>query len=279
MPPHAATDSVSASPGDFTPATASTESSPEASRRRLVILLTLGICGGLAGGFAVEKSYNSFAATIPEGLAGNGIYTAEQLEQLRAERVRADYWNTPLAIGLLGLMVGASLGSAQAIASRGSRGAIVAGAATGGLAGLFLGAIGGWVAVFSRELLSGWSTLDATGQPHPLANQLHSMAVQLPSWIAIATAVGLAVYGSTRQRPLLLRATGMSIAAVLLASLLYPTVAALIFSMDDPGGVIPSGLSNRVFWAVLYAGMISVLLSRLPSKSTSVPGVQETRTA
>lgn len=254
------------------PAVPVSESSTAVSRLPLVITCTLGILGGAIGGLAVDRFHDFFKPIVPEGLAGNGIYTAEQLEQLAAERVRAEYRNVPLALGLLGLCVGGCLGAAQGIGAQSVGSASLRGAIAGGLTGLALGALGGTTALFLRELIREWNTLDSTGQPHPLKSQLHLMLVQLPTWIAIAAAVGLGALAARRGGNVARRISN-GIVAVVLASLLFPTLASLLFSTEHPGGVIPLGFTNRLFWAILNGGLIGLFVGALTAEppAESVP--------
>jgi hypothetical protein len=237
------------------------------------LFLGLGLLGGIAGGIAVEQTHDFFHPVKLEGVAGNGILSAEQLAQVAVAQVQADYRNALLAMGLLGLAVGACLGLAQ----RAGRCAVLARLLAGGLSGAVLGAAGGLAAVFVRERLRGWNTLDETGQPDALLVQLHTMAVQLPAWIGIAVAVGLTAGVLARRGALVGRTAGLAIVAVLLASLLYPTLASIFFATQDPGGVIPGGQATRLFWATLHAGLVGLIVGGLgsPAASPAAPSAVE----
>jgi hypothetical protein len=231
------------------------------------LFLILGLLGGICGGFAVEQAHDFFRVEEPEGVAGNGILSAEQLALVAAAQVEADYRNVPLALCLLGLAVGACLGLAQRAGQR----AMLTRVLTGGLSGAVLGAMGGLTAVFVRERLRGWNTLDETGQPDALLTQLHTMAVQLPSWIGIAVVVGLTAGVLSRSGALVGRTTGLAIVAVLLASLVYPTLASILFATQDPGGVIPGGMETRLLWTILHAGLIGLIVGGLGNAATPSP--------
>ncbi len=237
------------------------------TQRNTIVFLGLGLLGGIAGGIAVEQTHDFFPVVEPEGVAGNGILTADQLAQVAAARVRADYQNLSFALGLLGLAVGACLGLAQ----RALRQAVLPRLLVGGMSGAVLGATGGLAAVFTRERLRGWNTLDETGQPDALLVQLHTMAVQLPAWIGIAVAVGLTAGVLARRGAIVGRTAGMAIVAVLLASLVYPLLASMFFATQDSGGVIPSGMANRLFWATLYSALIGLIVGGSGGQAVSRP--------
>jgi hypothetical protein len=141
----------------------------------------------------------------------------------------------------------------------------------GGLTGAVLGAAGGLAAVFVRERLRGWNTLDETGQPNALLVQLHTMAVQLPAWIGIAVAVGLTAGVLARRGAIVGRTAGLAMVAVLLASLVYPLLASMFFATQDSGGVIPGGMANRLFWATLFSGLVGLIVGGSGGQSVSRP--------
>lgn len=235
------------------------------SHRSWLGFVVVGLLSGVAGGILINQSHEAFAVKQPKELAGKqGIFTPEEMALARAAQLVADYKNTPLAMGLLGLAVGASFGLAGGLMQRSPRSA-GAGLVVGALSGGVLGALGGAAAVFVREQLRGWNTLSESGEPNSLLVQLHTMAIHLPTWIFIGVAVGLAC-GAARCGAPAVRTAGLAIFAVVLASVVYPTVASLVFQMDDPGSVVPGGSTNRLLWTTLSAGLIGLIAGR-PDKS------------
>ncbi|MSR57931.1 MAG: hypothetical protein EXS05_09675 [Planctomycetaceae bacterium] len=258
---------------------------------RWLAFVGLGLLGGVVGGILIELSQDFFEFDAPpDGAADTqGILNAEQKALVSAAQSRTDRKNVPLAMGFVGLAVGTALGLAQGLAGdraddRNRPGVVgasmgparcslrdaTAGLAAGAVCGAGLGALGGLVAVLVRDQLGGWNTLDQTGQPDPLLVQLHTMAIQLPSWISIAVAMGLAAVAA-RRGAVGVRIAGLAILAVLFASVVYPTLASLLFQMDDPDGVIPGGSLNRLFWATLNAGLIGLIIGRPGKPAASGP--------
>ena len=231
------------------------------------VFFGLGLAGGLAGWLLLERTHEYFMPETPKEVAGTqGILTPEQRALVRAAQVRADYKNVPFAIGLLGVAVCGLLGMAPGISNKSlSRGA--KGLALGLVGGAVLGAFGGAASVFAREQLRDWNTLAETGEPDPLLTQLHTMALHLPSWISVALAIGLVIGIAARPRHTLVRTAGLAILAVIVASLIYPVLASVLFQMEDPGQVIPTGTANRLVWTTLNAGLIGLVVGR-PAKPT-----------
>lgn len=227
-----------------------------------LVFLGFGIVGGFAGWLLLERAHEYFAPETPKEVAGTqGILTPEQRALVRAAQVRADYTNVPLAIALLGLAVSGVLGLAPGFTA-GSLRKSATGLAMGLTAGAVLGALGGAASVLVREQLRNWNTLAATGEPDPLLTQLHTMALHLPSWIAVALATGLAIAIAARARHTLGRTAGLAVVAVVVASLLYPVLASILFQMEDPGQVVPTGSANRLLWTMLNAGLIGLVVGR-----------------
>lgn len=227
---------------------------------RLMVLLLVGMVSGIVGGLLVSQTREQFALIQPEGTKGNGILTPEQMAQVRAAQVVADYKNAPFALGILGLVVAGVLGLTAGLLWRSSAGATV-GFLVGCLGGALLGALGGLSSVFVREQLAGWDRLTASGQPDPLLSQIHTMALHLPTWIFIAIAAAVA-FGIARRHPAAIgRTVAFAALALVVVSLIYPTLAALFFQMENPDKVIPSGTLNLMLWAGLNAGLIGVALA------------------
>ncbi len=233
------------------------------STKIIFAFVALGLVAGLLGGMAVNQTHALFPVIEPEELKNTqGIYTPEQRALAYAAHLTADLKNLPTAIGLLGLIVAGTLGLAGFVVKR-SSGSAVSGALTGAVAGAVLGAAAGALAIVVYQQLTGLNLLGADGQPDPLKTQAHAMAIHLPSWISIAIAASLAVaisWGKSLRNigPTLTAAAG----AVILAAVLYPTIAAVIFTGEDPGRIIPTGHFNQILWTVLNSVLLGLMLGR-----------------
>jgi hypothetical protein len=65
------------------------------------------------------------------------------------------------------------------------------------------------------------------------------------------------------------RTAGLAIVAVLLGSLVYPTLASIFFATHDPGGVIPGSMETRLLWTILHAGLIGLIVGGFGSAAAT----------
>lgn len=236
----------------------------------LTLCLLLGLAGGGIAGLIMHRTIEFFPVIEPPEVANTqGIYTPEQSELVQKAQLKADFCNTSLNAGLLGLVVCAMLGLAPGIVRR-VPGAALSGFSVGALTGAAFGAAGGFLAVVVREQLLGWNVLTDVGQPFPLKVQIHTMAIQFPSWAGIALALGCAfAAGSKNSRKAFGSVCGAAVAGWIVASLLYPATSSLFFSGDNPDAVIPNGFGNRILWTSMSASVIGLFVGRTWGKSES----------
>jgi hypothetical protein len=223
--------------------------------------LVVGVLGGLLGAWLLNRFEAHFPVIVPDDLKGSqGIYNPEQMARILNEQRRAAHSNAPLSLGLMGASLAGAISLAIGWGLAGSRGAVrglVAGLVLGGL----LTATGALVSLEALERLKGWNTLDAMGQPDPIKSQLHVMSHQLPTWLGIATAIGLATWAvvGTRGRPTHLAGAAALAALILLLS--FPLLASIIHT-KDPAGVIPQGFENQLGWCVLGGLLLGGVVGR-----------------
>jgi len=231
------------------------------SLKTALICFVLGLMGGGVTGLVMNETIHFFPVIEPPGLENSqGIYTAEQIQQVEDAHLRADYRNIPLNAGLLGLAVTACLGLAPGLLRR-LPSASVTGLFVGGISGVVAGAGGGVLAVVLREQLQGWQLLTFEGELHPLKVQLHTMAIQFPVWVGTATALAITFAVSFNNgRRLFLPILGAAVAGWLVSSLLYPTAASILFTSNNPDMIIPDGFANRLFWGTFTAGLMGIVV-------------------
>lgn len=261
--------SQSPAPAASSPTAAPSPTPRTGSSAGWIPYLVLGLVGGLVGGLLLDRTHKLFPVIEPPEVANTqGIYTPEQRALVVAAQLRADRKNIPLAIALLGACVAGGLGLAHGL-SRGGAGGAVTGLVAGLVLGGVLGAAGGFISIFAREQLRNWNTLGETGAPDPIKSQLHTMALHLPSWIGIALAVGLTAAVVTRDSGRVVRTTGQALVAVVLASVLFPTLSSIVFQLDDLSAVIPGGMGSRLLWSALSAALMGLVIGH--SAATTAP--------
>lgn len=234
-------------------------------------LVAAGLVSGVLAALVIGRFAEFFPVIEPDEVKGTqGIYTPEQRALVRAAHVSADYRNVPLTFAVVGLVVAALIGGVAAITSQPKRSASKA-VGMGAALGLILGGLGGVTAVFLRQQLIGWNLLAATGEPDPIKLQLHTMLMHLPSWLGVVLAVGFAVGLSAHSGREAARIAGLGVISIVLASLLYPFLAAIALTEADPDVLIPFGTTNRMLWCLLNCGLIGTMIG-LPSTSSRSAG-------
>ena len=149
----------------------------------------------------------------------------------------------------------------------GSRGA-VRGLVTGLVLGGLLSAAGALVSLEAFERLKSWNTLDALGQPDPIKTQLHVMSHQVPTWLGVAAAIGLATWAAVGPRGRPVNLAGAAALAALILLLSFPLLASLLHTQDT-AGVIPQGLPNKLGWCVLGGVLMGFVVGRSVLKHLS----------
>lgn len=240
-------------------------------RTHWLVVAALGLVGGLLAGLLLDQTYNFFPIIEPKEVKNVQILTTEQRALVDKAHLVADNKNIPLSIGVMGAAVAGAVGLGLALLRPAPGRPTVAGLMAGLLAGGGLGALGGLAAVQVRQALIGWNTLNEFGAPDPLRTQLHAMAIHLPSWIAIALAVGLVAAVVNRSAAKGCRATLMAVIAVALASVLFPTLSSLISSVENPDAILPMGTSNHLFWGALNGGLIGVIVGNAMIDAKGAP--------
>lgn len=223
--------------------------------------LILGVVGGLLGAWLLNRFEAQFPVIVPDDLKGaQGIYNPEQMARILNEQRRAAHSNAPLSLGLMGASLAGAISMAIGSGLAGSRGAIrglVSGLVLGGL----LTSTGALFSLEAFERLKGWNTLDATGQPDPIKSQLHVMSHQLPTWLGIATAIGLATWAVVGPRGRPTHLAGAAALAALILLLSFPLLASIIHTKDT-AGVIPQGFENQLGWCALGGLLLGGVVGR-----------------
>jgi hypothetical protein len=170
--------------------------------------------------------------------------------QQLAERAAAITTKATLSYGLAGAALGLTLGLAGGIARRSrSTVAMIAGAGTGGVAGLLLGAIAG----------AGSASLAV---PFFLRNEDTTVADDLilpllthgAIWSALGAAGGLALGIGLRATPsLTVRLTLGGLFGALIATTVYELIGGLAFPFDQTGQPISAGSGSRLFARLVLA--------------------------
>ncbi|MEZ6060829.1 MAG: hypothetical protein R3C19_10730 [Planctomycetaceae bacterium] len=229
--------------------------------------VVLGVVGGLISGVIVHSLENYIQYPWPEDvppMEGAGPFPLEQIEAADMVRVASDYRNISLSFAIVAALVAALMGVAKGIVER-SPAVMVKSVVVGIVSGAVLGGIGGLAAVFIRQQMATWVPQSA------LTSQLYTMALQLPAWLAVAVAAALAAgLFSVSGKKHVVPVTGVAIAGVLIAVLLYPTAGSLIFPGEATDMVVPSArdsIGNRLSWAGLHVALMALLVGRQVSAS------------
>lgn len=270
----------SASPTrDATDLKAGTSPVPDRPRSQCVVCRWVGFAAaGLATGFAawalieyatpaVAKQFPAFYQIPPELAARTGELAGGNLElavKIGRSELVVEYRRAATEFGFAGLVVAGGLGL-TAGAFRRSVPAAVLGFLAGILLGAGLGAVGGLAAVWIRETLGTVVSVD----PGHRAIVLHAGA-----WLFAAAGAVSAVYLASRRSVPLRRLAAHAGTAVVLASVCYAVVAAILFPMERSDLVIPGGRGNLMFWTTLFSVAISIAVAGAAVKQRRQPANQ-----
>ncbi|MBL8816018.1 MAG: hypothetical protein JNL58_08305 [Planctomyces sp.] len=229
----------------------------------LLSCMIAAAAAGLIGGFILKSTADHTVIKLTKELEdARGTFSPEQRIQVRAIELAADYRNVLLSMSIVGGLTAAFVGLAAGKLS-GTSGGMLVGACLGAVAGGLFGAGGGALALVVRESLRGWDIIGEAGRPDIVKSQLHAMAIHAPTWIGVALGVAVAVAGASRnRRQKFLQSAGAGITGWIIAGLLFPIVASIIFTDSDPDLVIPSGDMSRVLWTTLSATLIGMMVGR-----------------
>ena len=238
-------------------------------------LLLAGVCGSFIGILLIQQFGNWFPVQIPDDVKAAKEIPADVKEQsdrgeisgadvmgimmgritmdtrkemqsrlLAAER-DADFKNSRLAIALLGLSLAGLTGLLVGLLCRSwpmSLVGLVAGIVFGG----GLGWLGGMAGFLLDEKLFNL-----------LEDDFRSMLVHGAVFGTIAVAVSFTVVTALKQPAAIFRFLAAAIPAAVLAAVLYPVSAAVLFTADRVDLTLPSGFGNRMCWSLMGALLIA----------------------
>lgn len=236
---------------------------PGMSAAGLLTCMIAAAAAGIISGFILKSTADHAVIKLTKELeSARGTFSPEQRVQVRAIELAADYRNVLLSMSIVGALTAAAVGLAAG-KILGNRRGVLAGAVVGVVAGGLLGAGGGALALVVRESLRGWDLIGEAGRPDIVKSQLHAMAIHAPTWIGIALGVAVAVAAASKnRRQSFLQSAGAGIVGWIIAGLLFPIVASVLFPESDPDLVIPSGNMSRLLWTTLSATLIGMMAGR-----------------
>ncbi|MCY2992600.1 MAG: hypothetical protein NTY19_32670 [Planctomycetota bacterium] len=178
---------------------------------------------------------------------------SDKLAELDRALAIASRNNATYALGLLGLLLGAFLATAEAVSRRTVRTAIPKGllaGVTGGLAG----AVAGFVGSQAFGYLLYFPHLSPLGK---------TIVIQIGALGLLGSGVGLGL-GLPYARPRLL--ANCILGAVLggtLAAVIYPAVVGYLLPVADTEMVVPGVRGGQLPWVLLTAGLIGLVATGL----------------
>lgn len=235
------------------------------------ILMEIGAAGLLAGllGFGLGEWTSGFFPVEQVGVAlGGGTVMRPTLETI----ARADMKNSALTFGVMGGLLGLTLGVAGGLVSRST-----ASAARGGLVGLFLGAVLG--VSLPLGLIEPFDRFQADRNSDDL---LAPIALHAILWAPLGAVGGLA-FGVGRARPgMILRSTLGGLLGAVLGTIAYDVIGATLTPLAGTSESIsrtwPTRLLARLLLAVGTVGGIalSAPAPASPAKTSDVSGPDTT---
>lgn len=217
---------------------------------------TLSFAAGLAAGvlaFAAlfTMARNGLEFRVPDEIAvireKRQMSFEEAAMVVKAERKLA-YQNTALTVAVFGAFAGGLLGMIAGV-SRRSLFASSAGLFGGTVVGAGAGALGGLADLYALEWM--WPM----AFDHSYKAMVGHSAAFMIAGVGIGGAAGLAA----RQVP---QTLGVVLAAALIAGLVYPGVAAVLFPVLNTDAAIPEGMLAQLLWLILPAGLMGMAMGR-----------------
>lgn len=162
------------------------------------------------------------------------------------------YYNTMLHVAIFGAAAGGLLGLWAGVTQRSASASFV-GLVGGAIAGAVAGAVGGAVDLFAIDRL-WYHDFEVT-----FKTMLGHSAAFLIAGIAIGTVAGLVIHK-------LASTLGVTLAAALIAGLIYPGLAAFLFPVLNTDVPVPYDPYNPVpllVWTLLPTGLMGLALGRV----------------
>lgn len=207
-------------------------------------LIGVAVVAGAVGAQLIHSTQSILPE--PEGLGAMPPYPPEVI----AAADRVELGNAAIGFGLAGALICAAVGGGLWLPRRSARTAMFA-ALIGAFSGLLLGALGGMLNVLLSRQLADFAFDDL----------FRAMAINAPYWICLGIATGLTV-GLALRDVSSGKAIGAACGSAIVASLLYPLIALLLFPGARIELVVPFEFWIRVLWLALPAGLLAWAAAR-----------------
>lgn len=218
--------------------------------RTLGVMLVAGVLAGLAGGLLVDRLFHGtqgflefHSAFLKERQAKGLSNTPEEVANFVVEKRRLHKLDVAMSVGLVGLIYGVLFGLGRGVSTGFSRSAL-SGTAWGAVVGSLLGAAGGYAA----------GSLDYWFEDHQRLDPMYqAMIKHALSWVGVAVGVGLTGVLPVRRPGRIAFEILPTIAAAVVAGLIFVPVSAILFPNSLAEISIPLGTGNRLLWTCLPA--------------------------
>ena len=235
---------------------------PVSGATAFFILLAVGLVAGPAAGLLMRAVGQPFGvpAELVAGL-GPGGPSPDRAPAIEAAEAAAERRNAALTLAIAGAVLGCGLAAAVGFVGRSSRRAML-----GALAGVIFGALFGAAAGYAALLTGGsLANVDSVDPSHV------SMAIHTVAWGIVAPGVGVACTVAAGSARLAGRYVPATVAAGILAGLLYFPLVALLLPTEDTDIVIPESLAARILWTTVPAVLIGVTVARTANRAPREP--------
>jgi hypothetical protein len=224
-------------------------------RRSLGVMLVMGVLSGVVGGVLIDRTHELFehpAEFMAEMKSKGRNPPPEYVERFVAADRTLRHKNTALTVGLLGLVFCGFVGLGRGILQRSGRTAALL-MAGGALLGLALGSLGGVAESLLEVRLDEYRQLD---------RMIKGMIKHAVIWGTVGFAVGLTAVLPVQQFRAITGVTLPTIAAGIVAALVFVPVSSILFPNLVAELAVPPGLGNRILWASLPAILMAMVVGR-----------------
>ena len=239
------------------PASSEGSTASESARQSAVapygVLLIAGVLGAVAT-FLFVNRFESYSKAPPE-LANLEPMSAsaEETRQQMAAFKKAAIENAAICFALGGAAVAGLMGLACGMLRKSPAGAVVA-MIVGGIAGVLLGAAGGYG---ESSLL--YYLKENQGDMNGTVRAILAHAI---AWGAVGLAAGIATAVSG-DRSLSGQRIVAGLGAGIVGGVLYAPLAMVVFPLANPEVILPEGAGNRALWIAVPIMLTAIALARI----------------
>jgi hypothetical protein len=237
---------------------------------QLGILLVLLVIVGGAGSYVIENTKRYFG--LPPDLQADterlsAPYPPEFQAQLTYHTKRIARQNQALGFGTYGALVCGTLGLLIG-AFHGSAGAAVRGLIGGAIAGAVLCGAFSMLnpLVFDRVIQASGSLAEGQYINNQSNTIQKAMAIHAPGWFGLALGAALTIGLATGQVRKGVQCIVPAIVGALIAAVVYPMFAAVLFPDSQVQALVPDVVGSRILWTSLTAALIGLAVGRTTLK-------------